>query len=75
MDWTSKGKEMTTLTLNRKQVDKLVEIVTHFHEIELFTIDTENKTGIGDEITVSFQLFDDSFDNDAKINITDIESW
>ena len=66
---------MTSLTLNRKQVDKLVEIVTHFHEIKFFTIDTENKTGIGDEITVSFQLFEDSFDNDAKINITDVESW
>ena len=66
---------MTTVTLNRKQVDKLVEIVTHFNEIEIFTINTENKTGIGAEVTVSFQLFADSFDDDAKINITDVESW
>lgn len=72
---TKDCKLMTSLTLNRKQVDKIVEIVSHFHEVEFFTIDVRNKTKFGDEVTLSFQLFADSLDNDAKIDITDTESW
>ena len=53
-----KGTKME-ITLNRKQIDKLVEIVSHFKEIEKFTISTDDIDGIGDMVKVTFNLFDE----------------
>jgi len=60
------------LVLNRKQIAKLTEIVDHFHEVELFTIETDYSSGIGVGISVGFDLFKLK---DTKIDITDLESW
>lgn len=66
---------MTELTLTRDQVDKLVDIVTHFQEVNFFTIKTNNESGIGEAITVTFQLFADAETDDTQINITDTSIW
>ena len=67
---------MNTLSLNRKQIGKLTEIVSHFKEVEWFTIKVSRDSGIGEGITVEFNLFnDDDKDVDTKIDITDVSTW
>jgi hypothetical protein len=71
-----KKKVMKELALNRKQLGKLAEIYTHFKEVEWFTIRVDHSSGIGEGITVSFNLFnDDDKDVDTKIDITDVSTW
>jgi hypothetical protein len=67
---------MTELALNRKQLGKLVEIYTHFKEVEWFTIKVDHSSGIGTGLVVAFNLFnDDDKDVDTKIDITDVSTW
>ena len=70
-------KAMTkTLSLNRKQIGKLTEIVSHFKEVEWFNINVDHSSGIGAGIVVEFNLFnDDDKDVDTKIDITDVSTW
>ena len=67
---------MTELALNRKQLGKLVEIYTHFKEVEWFTITVDHSSGIGTGLVVAFNLFgDNDKDVDTKIDITDVSTW
>jgi hypothetical protein len=67
---------MNTLSLNRTQINKLTEIVTHFKEVEWFTIKVDHSSGIGTGLVVAFNLFnDDDKDVDTKIDITDVSTW
>ena len=67
---------MNTLSLNRTQINKLTEIVTHFKEVEWFTIKVDRSSGIGEGIVVEFNLFnDDDKDVDTTIDITDVSTW
>ena len=67
---------MTELALNRKQLGKLVEVYTHFKEVEWFTIKVDYSSGIGTGLVVAFNLFnDDDKDVDTKIDITDVSTW
>jgi hypothetical protein len=67
---------MNTLSLNRKQLGKLTEIVNHFKEVEWFIIKVDHSSGIGEGITVEFNLFnDDDKDVDTKVDITDVSTW
>jgi hypothetical protein len=67
---------MNTIALNRQQVDKLAEIATHFKEVEWFTIEIDNSSGIGAGIIVKFNMFgDDDKDTDTQVNITDVSTW
>ena len=67
--------------LNRKQMNKLVEIANHFKEVKHFKISVDNSSGIGVGVVVSFDLFEDSDSNifglggDTKIDITDVSEW
>jgi hypothetical protein len=71
-----KKKVMKELALNRKQLGKLVEIYTHFKEVEWFTITVDHSSGIGTELVVAFNLFgDDDKDVDTTIDITDVSTW
>ena len=65
-----------SLSLNRKQLNRLTEIVSHFKEVEWFTIRVDRSSGIGTGIIVEFNLFnDDDKDVDTKIDITDVSTW
>jgi hypothetical protein len=64
-------KEMKSITLNRKQVQDLINIVAHFREVEEFTIEQDNSSGIGPIIKVKCELFS----KPTTVDITDVESW
>ena len=60
------------LVLNRDQISKLNQIVEHFKEIQKFTIEVDNSSGIGPGIRVKFDLFEN---NDTTVDITDVKDW
>ena len=62
---------MTAITLTRTQAEKVAEIVTHFHEVNFFTIAVNCDSGM----SISFQLFNDAEEDDTSINITDTSIW
>jgi len=65
-----------TFVLNRKQVKKLSRIADHFKEVEWFTLESDNNSGIGPTITVKFNLFNDTDkDIDTAVDITDVSTW
>jgi uncharacterized membrane protein len=67
---------MTEIALNRKQLEKLFEITRHFHEVEWFTVETDDTSGIGTGIVVKFNAFGDADkDIDTTVNITDVSTW
>jgi hypothetical protein len=63
---------MNSITLNRKQMHQLREIVDRFIDTENFTIESESLSGIGPTITVKFDLFETA---DTKVDITDVSTW
>jgi hypothetical protein len=67
---------MKTLSLNRKQIGKLTEVVNHFKEVEWFTLEEVHTSGIGPSVTVKFNLFNDNDkDVDTTVDITDVSTW
>jgi hypothetical protein len=67
---------MTEIALNRKQLEKLFEITQHFHDVEWFTVETDDTSGIGTGIVVKFNAFGDADkDTDTTVNITDVSTW
>ena len=70
------GSQKDQFALNRTQVLKLAKIAEHFHEVEWFTLETNNASGIGPTVVVKFDLFNDSDkDNDTTVDITDVSTW
>jgi hypothetical protein len=60
------------IILNREQIFKLNEIVNHFKEVEYFTIEIDSRSGIGPEVRVKFDLFNNK---DTTVDITDVKDW
>jgi len=52
-----------SITLRRDQIEKLVDIYNHFHEIETFTISLEEDS---DMVSINFNLNDVSPEHIAK---------
>lgn len=65
-----------TFNLNRKQIAKLSQMAEHFKEVEWFTLEANNASGIGPTVTVKFNLFQDhDKDVDTTVDITDVSTW
>ena len=67
----SKHKE-STVTLTRKQINQLSEIVNHFTKVNNFKITMKHSGGIGPGVHVKFDLFEKS---DTTVDITDVSEW
>ena len=62
--------------LNRVQIEKLSKMAAHFKEVEWFTLEENNSSGIGPTVVVKFNLFnDDDKDIDTTVDITDVSTW
>ena len=67
---------MSNISLTRKQVLQLAELVTKFPDAEWFTIEMSNTSGIGTNVAVKFDMFKDSRkDFDTTVDITDLSTW
>lgn len=63
-------------SLNRTQIEKLAKMSAHFKEVEWFTLEETNISGIGPTVVVKFNLFnDDDKDIDTTVDITDVSTW
>jgi len=63
-------------SLNRIQIEKLAKMAAHFKEVEWFTLEENNSSGIGPTVVVKFNLFNDSDkDVDTTVDITDTSTW
>lgn len=58
--------------LARSQIEKLAKICEHFKEVDNFTLEETNESGIGPSIRVRFNLFDK---DDTNVDITDVSTW
>lgn len=58
------------------QVEKLAKMASHFKEVEWFTLEETNTSGIGPTVSVKFNLFNDNDkDVDTTVDITDVSTW
>lgn len=60
-----------TVVLSRKQIFDLATLANHFSDVELFTIEEDNSSGIGPSTTVKCTLFE----KPTTVDITDVENW
>lgn len=71
-----KIKKPNQFILNRGQIEKLSKMAEHFREVELFTLEENNSSGIGPTVVVKFNLFKDSdITTDTTVDITDVSTW
>ena len=63
---------MNAITLTRKQIGQLQEMTERFTDTENFTVESESLSGIGQNISIRFDLFEKS---DTKVDITDVSEW
>jgi len=72
----NKMRQPHQFALNRKQIEKLSKITSHFQEVEWFILEEENSSGIGPTVVIKFNLFnDDDKDTDTTVDITDVSTW
>lgn len=63
---------MKQITLTRKQLLQMKQIVEHFTEVETFQLVEINTSGIGPTVHLKFTLFDSTA---TQMDITDISNW
>lgn len=63
---------MNRIVLTRKQIEQLTAIANQFANVTTFTVDSESTSGIGPNISVKIDLFENM---DTKIDITDVGNW
>ncbi|CAB4129869.1 hypothetical protein UFOVP116_154 [uncultured Caudovirales phage] len=61
-----------SIKLNRKQIEKLIEVFNNFKDVPHFDVHVDRSSGIGVGIQISFGLFSEK---DTTIDITDYDSW
>jgi hypothetical protein len=67
---------MSNISLTRKQVLQLAELVTKFPDTGWFTICESSPSGIGPTVEVKFSIFkDNNLEFDTTIDITDVSTW
>jgi hypothetical protein len=66
---------MSTVTLNRKQMDQLVEFVTNFKDVKLFTLEEKHESGIGPTVCIKCSLFGNDREPETTVDITDVSVW
>ena len=59
------------IVLTRKQVFDMAALANHFSDVELFTVEESNISGIGPSVHVKCTLFE----KPTTVDITDVESW
>ena len=67
---------MISISLTRNQVHQLADLAEKFSDIEWFTIDASDTSGIGPTVLVKFLIFkNDHKDFDTTVDITDFSTW
>ena len=60
-----------TIVLTRKQVLDMATLANHFTDVDQFTVEVSNTSGIGPSVHVKCTLFE----KPTTVDITDVGSW
>lgn len=63
---------METLLLTRKQITAMADIAERFSEVQNFTLEIDNTSGIGPAYRLKFSFFND---DDVNVDLTDVSTW
>lgn len=77
-EWIGLNKQENTMreiTLNRKEIDKLVEFVTNFKDVQFITIKQGSPSGIGQSTEIKCSLFGNDSEPETTVDITDVSVW
>jgi hypothetical protein len=66
---------MEKVTLNRRQMDQLVEFITNFKDVQQITLEEGHSSGIGPDVRVKCSLFGNDSKPETIIDITDVSCW
>lgn len=62
--------------LNRRQIEKICALASHFKNVDWFNITIDTDSGIGPAVYVRFNQFhDEDKDFDTQVDITDVSTW
>lgn len=61
--------------LNRKDIEKIQEILIKFPNVESFKIDSDTSSGIGSYITMTFDQEVNGMKGSFEIEISGVEDW
>jgi hypothetical protein len=71
----AKNKTETPKTINiiltRKQIFDMATLANHFTDVDQFTVEESNTSGIGPSVHVKCTLFE----KPTTVDITDVENW
>lgn len=62
------------LLLTRKQIEQIHALSEKFPEVNDFTLEIDNTSGIGPVFRLKFCLFQSDIDN-VTVDITDVTTW
>lgn len=77
-EWLGLNKQenvMREITLNRKEIDKLVEFLTNFKDVQFITIRQGSPSGIGQSTEIKCSLFGNDSEPETTVDITDVSVW
>lgn len=64
-----------SLILSRKELEKIVDIVSQFNDVDRFEITEKRKSGIGSILTLTFESELNSTKGEFSVEISGVESW
>ena len=66
---------MSSVTLNRKQMNQLIEFATHFKDVQWFTLEEGHESGIGSSVRIKCSIFGNDSEPETTVDITDVDTW
>jgi len=70
-----KFNQISTMILQRTDIEKIVDVLDKFPEINSFEINEENCSGIGNIITMTFAKEINGLTGSFNVEISGVENW
>ncbi len=61
--------------LYRKDIEKIQEVLAKFPDVETFEIDSDNSSGIGAVVTMTFDHEVNGMRGNFRIEISGVDNW
>ena len=61
--------------LQRKDIDKITEILKQFPNVQVFDVQSENHSGIGSTTTMRFECEVNGVKGEFEVEISGVEDW
>lgn len=61
--------------LNRKDIDKILDVLNKFQDVQTFQLEQENCSGIGSITTMKFNQTVNEVECELAVEISGVENW